>query len=207
MTNAFWDTNYATGDYKYGTEPNAFIAGNIGLFKPGSTVLVPGDGEGRNSVWLARQGFTVVAQDGSSVGLKKARALAERYDVQVELILADLATWAPVPASVDAVVLTYVHLPPEIRRHAHRRLANALKPGGLLLLEAFHPLQLNHTSGGPKSEEMLYSRTMLRHDFADLIEEEWSVEVETVLDEGSGHQGKGHVVRFIGRRSACPYSV
>lgn len=207
MSNAFWDSNYAIADYKYGTEPNAFLAGNAHLFKNGATILVPGDGEGRNSVWLARQGHHVIAQDGSQVGIEKAKVLAAQNNVQVEFILADLSIWEPVPASVDAVVLTYVHLPPEIRRTVHRRLANALKPDGILLIEAFHTLQLNYMSGGPKSEEMLYTRNMLRKDFEDLIVEECSLEGDTVLDEGPGHQGPAHITRLVGRRSSCPYAV
>lgn len=205
MSNTFWDSNYAAADYKYGTDPNTFLVGNAHLIKEASTVLVPGDGEGRNSIWLARQGFKVIAQDGSEVGQAKAKLLAKTHDVTPEFILADLATWEPEPASVDAVVLTYVHLPPEIRRSVHRRIANALKPDGILILEAFHPRQLSKTSGGPKSEDMLYTRAMLRDDFEDLIVEECSSEVEVILNEGSGHHGSAYVTRFVGNRSLCPF--
>ena len=102
-------------------------------------VLVPGDGEGRNGVWLARQGHRVTAVDSSAVGLQKARDLAATLGVTVTTVLADLGDWSPAPASVDAVVLVYTHLPDAIRRSAHQRLASSLRPGGWLLCSTFGP--------------------------------------------------------------------
>ena len=194
----FWDHNFAVAGFKYGTAPNAFLVAQAHRLKPGSDVLVPGDGEGRNGVWLAQQGHRVTSMDGSSVGLQKAQALAAERNVTLETALGDLADWSPEPAAFDAVVLTFVHLPPAIRADAHRRLAAGLRPGGVLVLEAFHPLQLDHRSGGPKDAAMLYTPETLRQDFSGLDELlAWSGEV--TLDEGPGHQGLAHVTRWIGR--------
>ena len=195
----FWDQQFGAEGYKYGTQPNAFLAAQAHRLAPGSDVLVPGDGEGRNGAWLAGQGHRVTAMDGSAVGLEKARALAASRGVHLQTVQADLADWTPAPGSADAVVLTFVHLPPAIRLAAHRRLMQALRPGGLLLLEAFHPRQLPLRSGGPKDEAMLYTLAMLRQDF-DGLDECLGEEVETLLDEGPGHQGPAQVVRWIGRR-------
>jgi SAM-dependent methyltransferase len=140
--------------------------------------------------------------DGSAVGLQKAQALAAERGVRIETVLGDLSDWAPAPASFDAVVLTFVHLPPAIRADAHRRLAAALRPGGLLLLEAFHPLQLQNNSGGPKDAAMLYSPELLRADFAGQLEELMAWQGKVTLDEGPGHQGTAHVIRWIGRAPA-----
>ena len=196
----FWDQQFGVQGYKYGTHPNAFLVAQAHRLQPASDVLVPGDGEGRNGAWLAQQGHRVTAMDGSAVGLEKARALAASRGVQLHTVQADLADWTPAADSADAVVLTFVHLPPTIRAAAHRRLMQALRPGGLLLLEAFHPRQLPLRSGGPKDEAMLYTLSMLRQDFAGL-DECLGEEVETHLDEGPGHQGPAQVVRWIGRRS------
>lgn len=195
----FWDQQFSAEGYKYGTQPNAFLAAQAHRLAPGSDVLVPGDGEGRNGAWLAGQGHFVTAMDGSAVGLEKARALAASRGVHLQTVQADLADWTPAPGSADAVVLTFVHLPPAIRLAAHRRLMQALRPGGLLLLEAFHPRQLPLRSGGPKDEAMLYTLAMLRQDF-DGLDECLGEEVETLLDEGPGHQGPAQVIRWIGRR-------
>lgn len=200
----FWDEQFAGDQFKYGTAPNSFLAGEAARLGAGARILVPGDGEGRNSVWLAGQGHRVTALDQSAVGLAKARALAADRGVTIEPLHADLSTWSPEPAAWDAIVLTYVHLPPAWRRDAHRRLAVGLRSGGLLLLEGFHPAQLGRSSGGPKDVAMLFTLAMLREDFgpggpAPLIEVAgW--EGEVILDEGPGHQGAAMVTRFVGRR-------
>lgn len=198
----FWDQNFSVAGYKYGTSPNAFLVEQASRLSPASDVLVPGDGEGRNSVWLAKQGHSVTAMDASQVGLQKASSLAGERGVAIETVLGDLADWAPAPSSFDAVVLIYVHLPEAIRQQAHRRLARALRPGGHLILESFHPDQLAHTSGGPKDVTMLYTPALLAADFAGVLETAMAWDGETVLSEGPGHQGLAHVTRWIGRMPA-----
>lgn len=196
----FWDQNFSVPGYKYGTSANAFLVAQAYRLPAAADVLVPGDGEGRNGVWLAQQGHRVTSVDVSTVGLEKAQALAAQRGVTLRTELVDLADWVPIPCSVDAVVLTFVHLPPAIRRAAHRRLAAALRPGGVLLLEAFHPSQLKHSSGGPKAPEMLYTLQTLREDFAGALTEVLGWEGEVTLDEGPGHHGLAHVTRWIGRQ-------
>lgn len=194
-----WDQRFAEPGYKYGTEANAFLMEAAQRLAPASTVLVPGDGEGRNGVWLASQGHVVTSVDNSTVGLQKAQALATRQGVALATQLVDLAHWAPAPASVDAVVLIYVHLPGSFRAAAHRALAQGLKPGGWLVLEAFHPLQLQHRSGGPQDVDMLYTPEQLTADFAGL-DTVLAWQGETTLAEGPGHQGLAHVTRWLGQR-------
>ncbi|GAB4203799.1 MAG: class I SAM-dependent methyltransferase [Tibeticola sp.] len=194
-----WDERFAGPEYKYGTEPNAFLREQAALrLTAPAEVLVPGDGEGRNGVWLARQGHRVTSVDYSTVGLQKTQALAARHGVAVRTLQADLSVWAPPPGAFDAVVLIYVHLPAAFRRDAHRRLAQGLEPGGWLILEAFHPAQLAFDSGGPKDATMLYTPAMLDADFDGLLEPvlRWDGEVE--LAEGLGHQGRAHVTRWVG---------
>jgi SAM-dependent methyltransferase len=198
----FWDQRFAEPGYKYGLEPNAFLREQAARLEPASRVLVPGDGEGRNGVWLAEQGHAVKAVDYSPVGLQKARDLAERRGVLLATELADLSDWAPEAASLDAVVLIYTHLPGAIRQGAHRRLAQGLKPGGWLMLEAFHPQQLQHASGGPKDVDMLYTPEQLGADFDGLLSPTLAWHGEVTLSEGPGHQGLAHVTRWIGQRLA-----
>ena len=196
----FWDQRFAEPGYKYGTEPNAFLREQASRLQPASRVLVPGDGEGRNGVWLAAQGHSVTSVDSSAVGLTKARALAVAQGVSLTTEWVDLADWAPEPLSLDAVVLIYTHLPSAIRSAAHRRLAQGLRHGGWLILEAFHPAQLAHHSGGPKDLDMLYTPELLEADFATLLEPTLVWQGETTLSEGPGHQGLAHVTRWVGRR-------
>ena len=182
-----------------------FLAEQAGLIPAGAQVLVPGDGEGRNGVWLAQQGFSVTSVDCSSVGQDKTRALAAERGVQVVTVLADLAEWAPQPDSVDAVAVAYLHLPSSLRPKVMADLARALRPGGVLILEAFHPNQLGLTSGGPKDVDMLYTLEGLRSDLlsaglqgTELVAWEGPV----MLDEGPFHQGPAQVTRWVWRRQA-----
>lgn len=198
----FWDQNFSVAGFKYGTSPNAFLVEQARRLTPASDVLVPGDGEGRNSVWLAQQGHRVTAMDASSVGLQKAQTLATERGMVVNTVLGDLAEWAPEVASFDAVVLIYVHLPPAIRERAHRRLAAGLRPGGWLILECFHPEQVPRTSGGPKDVAMLYTPALVAADLAGLLEPVMAWDGETLLSEGPGHQGLAHVTRWVGRARA-----
>jgi SAM-dependent methyltransferase len=193
----FWDQNFSVAGFKYGTAPNAFLVEQAHRLRPGADVLVPGDGEGRNGVWLAQQGHRVTAMDGSRIGLQKAQRLADERGVALTTVHGDLADWAPAPASCDAVVLTFVHLPPSLRLSAHRRLVAGLRPGGLLLIEGFHPEQLRHTSGGPKDPAMLFTPELLRADVGEWVEELMAWQGEVTLHEGPGHQGLAHVTRFI----------
>jgi hypothetical protein len=138
--------------------------------------------------------------DSSQVGLQKARELASSRGVALATELADLTDWTPDAASLDAVVLIYTHLPSAIRKSAHRRLAQGLRPGGWLILEAFHPAQLAHASGGPKDADMLYTPEQLDADFADLLTPALVWHGEITLSEGPGHQGLAHVTRWVGQR-------
>ena len=201
----FWDQQYAGDDYRYGTAPNAFLQAEAQRLQPASDILLPGDGEGRNSVWLATQGHRTTALDMSPVGLAKARALAARHGVEIATQEADLASWTPPPARFDALVLIYLHLPPALRAVVHAGLARTLRPGGWLLLEAFHPRQRSDgcTSGGPSNPDLMYTLDMLRADWADSgLREELAWEGETTLAEGPGHSGPAWVTRFLARRAA-----
>ena len=196
-----WDQAYSDVEgYKYGEQPNAFLKEQAHRIPARARVLLPGDGEGRNGVWLAEQGHQVCALDNSAVGLAKAEALAHRRQVTLQTVLVDLADWQPEPASADAVVLTYLHLPPPLRTPVMHKLVQALKPGGVLLLEAFHPRQLQYNSGGPKNEAMLYTLDMLHGDLAADMQELLASESEILLDEGPGHQGPAYVTRWIGQK-------
>lgn len=196
----FWDQRFAEPGFKYGTEPNAFLLDQSHRLMPASQVLVPGDGEGRNGVWLATQGHAVTSVDNSVVGLQKAQTLAASRGVVLRTERVDLADWQPAEASFDALVLVFTHLPATFRQTAHRRLAHGLRPGAWVVLEAFHPAQLEHTSGGPKDADMLYTPEQLSADFAGLVQPVLTWQGQVTLSEGPGHQGLAQVTRWVGQR-------
>ncbi len=199
MSTDFWNSRYAEPGFAYGTEPNAFLVSQKKYLKSGGKALAVADGEGRNGVWLAQQGLEVLSVDASEVGLRKTQELAADGGVKIRTEKVELTTWVWPEQKFDIVAAIYVHFPPAVRAHLHRRMFEALKPGGILILEAFTPAQLNHKSGGPPVLEMLYSVDMLRVDFAGgeilLLEE-----VTTDLTEGKYHHGPAAVVRLVVRR-------
>lgn len=199
----FWNAKFSGEGFKYGERPNQFLTEQVQRLTPGGAVLVPGDGEGRNGVWLAESGFRVTSVDCSEVGLEKGRLLAAKRLVAVQWVHADVTAWEPAEASVDAVVLCYLHLPSASRPLVMGRLARALKDGGVFILEAFHPSQLGLTSGGPKDVDLLYTLDALRADLraAGVSGHEFvAAECDTTLDEGPFHQGLARVTRLVWQR-------
>ena len=201
---AMWDSRYAAEFYAYGEAANAFLAAQGRRFKPGMRALVPGDGEGRNGVWLAQQGLVVDTLDLSAHGVAKARRLAAARGVDVNAAQADILAWAWPRDAYDVVALIYVHLAAVERRFLHGRALTALKPGGLLILEAFRPEQLAARAagarGGPREAHLLYSVADLSADFAgqDILE---LAEASAVLEEGALHVGASEDVRAVVRRT------
>lgn len=197
---SFWDEKYDVDHYRYGTDPNSFVAASVETYVHApSQVLVLGSGEGRDAVWLAQKGFEVTAVDASGKGIAKTEELMSDANVLVRTIKSDFANWEPDEGRYEAVVLVYVHMPPELRKETHAKAIRALDEGGYIFLEAFTPEQLQHDTGGPKSREMLFTEEIIQHDFAELHPE--LLEERTVhLDEGPGHSGDAEVIRFIGRK-------
>ncbi|MDR3435152.1 methyltransferase domain-containing protein [Telmatospirillum sp.] len=199
MDSDFWDSRFSSEDYIYGLEPNAHLVSAARYLKPGSRILVPGDGEGRNGVWLAGRGMDVLSVDGSPAGLAKARKLAQSRGVTIATQQADLLNWQWPIAAFDAVVSIFLHFVPDDRKKIHAAMVSALRSGGILIFEVFAPEQLAFSSGGPKDLALLCRADDLRADFASL-EILALDEAEVVLDEGSFHQGKAAVVRMVARK-------
>ncbi|MFM1815708.1 MAG: putative tellurite resistance protein TehB [Pseudomonadota bacterium] len=201
---ARFDERYGEPGYHYGTEPNAFLAAQKHLLKPGQKALVPGDGEGRNGVWLAEQGLDVTSFDPSSVGMAKAGKLAAERGVKIEAKVGDLVSWNWVPNAFDVVVLTYVHVEPATRAAGHAGVWRTLKPGGIVILEGFSPRQIemkkHGATGGPGNLAWLFSEEMMRSDFPGA---EFLV-LEDVDDdfEGRTHSGRCALMRVVARKPA-----
>lgn len=198
---AFWDSKYEGETLKYGDRPNTFLVDQSYRLPPNGKVLVPGDGEGRNGVWLARQGWRVRTVDASARGVQKAAALALKHGVTLRTEVADLRSWAWPVGEMDGIVATFLHAAPELRPGLHRRMMDALAPGGLIILQGFRPEQLPLTSGGPKDVAMLFTEDMLREDFAGLEIDVLSSTSET-LDEGPFHQGPAELIGLVARKPA-----
>jgi SAM-dependent methyltransferase len=195
-----WNARFASDDYVFGTEPNAFLRAQAHRLRAGMTALSVADGEGRNGVWLAGQGLSVTAVEGSPVAIAKARRLAATRGVSLDVVEADLTTWSWPQASFDVVVAIFIQfVGPPLRDRIFAGMVEALKPGGLLLLQGYRPEQIANGTGGPRMVENLYTEGQLRRDFAGLVIEEL-VSHDSILHEGAGHDGMSAVIDLVARR-------
>jgi SAM-dependent methyltransferase len=143
---SMWNSRYAHSEYQFGVEPNDFLV-EVADQMPAGKTLCLADGEGRNGVYLAARGHQLTSIDLSSEGLAKARKLAEERNVVVDTIEANLIEYDLGEAVWDSIVSIFFHLPSAIRRPFHKKVAKALKPGGVLVLEAYTPAQLEFGTG------------------------------------------------------------
>jgi len=191
-----WDRRYGTEEYAYGKDPNAFFSTHLDGMDPG-LLLLPGEGEGRNAADSALNGWTVDAFDQSNVGKSKALALASELGVEINYQACLLEDFQFLPNHYNAAGLLFFHPDPASRSFLHKKVYESLKPGGTLILEAFHKEQLQKNTGGPRSKEMLFDEETLSSDFAffnTLLLEKQEIE----LNEGPFHQGLASVIRFLG---------
>ena len=204
---AFWNTRYAAEGYSYGTAPNEFLVQclpHLQSLPRGARVLCLADGEGRNGVWLATQGFAVSSVDIAEQGLSKARALAGRAGVALQTLQGDVTAFELGRDRWDAIVSIFLHLPAKPRRALHQRSFDALRPGGLFVFEAYSPEQLAYGTGGPKEIGLLPTLADVEGDFAGcdgaVIVHRFSG-VRSVV-EGPLHSGDGHVVQLVVRKGS-----
>jgi SAM-dependent methyltransferase len=197
--NDFWNERYAEKEYAYGIHPNQFLADSILKLPKHAKILFPAEGEGRNAVFAAKNGFEVAAFDISSEGKKKADQLASDNDVKIDYRVGMLEDLKFEEASFDGIVLIYAHFPKVIRKALHQQILRLVKPNGVIIFEAFSKEQLDYHSGGPKEVAMLFSEEEVKEEFENVGFDFIKTEI-IELNEGAFHQGKGSVVRFIGKK-------
>lgn len=190
-----WDERYSAEGYAYGTEPNKFLEGNI-TYIPKGRVLSLAEGEGRNAVFLAKQGYSVTAVDASLIGLNKARKLAEENGIVVEFIHADLADYDLGENIWEGIVSIFCPLPSSLRKQLYKRVERGLKRNGVFLLEAYTPAQLKHGTGGGNSVDVMQSIATLSLELPGL-KFKHLVELERDVRKGVYHTGIGAVVQAI----------
>ncbi|MGE0398222.1 MAG: cyclopropane-fatty-acyl-phospholipid synthase family protein [Kofleriaceae bacterium] len=198
MSSTFWDERYGAASYVYGREPNDFVRAEAERISPGP-VLCLAEGEGRNAVFLAERGHAVTAVDFSREGLRKATELARERGVTIETELADLAQYEPREGAYTGVIAIWAHLPREIRRRVHGWVARALRPGGVFLLEAYTPDQIELATGGPKDPAMLMTLADLREELVGL-QIDVGREVRREIHEGPFHDGPSATVQIAAHR-------
>ena len=198
-----WDDRYSNKEFAYGEEPNSYLKEQITKIPVGK-ILFPADGEGRNSVFAATLGWSVYAFDLSVEGRKKAIQLADKLHVKINYEVGEFQSMAYEVNQFDAIALIYAHFPTDTKSAYHKILSTYLRPGGIVIFEAFSKEHLDYVRrdekvGGPKEIGMLFSMDEIRSDFRDFEIIELALQ-EIELHEGLFHNGKGSVIRFVGRK-------
>lgn len=186
----FWNERFVGEEFIFGKEPNEYLVEQASHYlKPNSSVLCIADGEGRNGVWLAKQGMNVLGFDVSDVALAKAKEFARQNSVSIEYVLSDSDGFDWQPNSYDAVVAIFIqYADPAMRARTFEQVFKALKPGGIFILQGYTPKQLEYKTGGPSLIDHLYTEAMIRElasDFKILDLRSY----EKVLTEGKRHTG------------------
>lgn len=198
----FWNERFDKEEFIFGKEPNEYLVDQSKRFlTPGNKVLCIADGEGRNGVWLAKQGMHVVGFDASDIALAKAKQFAKDNQVEVEYSFSDTDSFTWQTNSYDAVVGIFIQFAdPEMRARIFSQAHQALKPGGIFILQGYTPKQLEYKTGGPSLIEHLYTEKMIR----ELAEEFEILDLqcyEKELSEGARHTGMSALLGMVARKS------
>ena len=194
-----WNERYSSDGFVYGTEPNDLLLEQFTRIPAGGKVLCLAEGEGRNAVFLAEQGYRVTAVDISHVGLNKAKTLAESKGLQIETVVADLSDFDFGINRYEGIVSIFAHVPQSIRQQIHAKIHTAIKDNGVFILEAYTEKQLlTDGVGGPPAaaRELFMSSDSLPSELIRM-NVEMNTELERMLNEGELHVGNSHVVQLI----------
>ena len=199
-----WDQRYSEAGFAYGTSPNDFLKSQYFRIPKGGRVLCLAEGEGRNAVFLATQGYSVTAVDQSAVGLNKAKNLALEHGVEISTEVANLADYDLGDDVWDGIVSISAHIPPVLRKPLHAQVVRSLKQDGIFILEAYTKRHLDMEGiGGPPASnpELFMSLDELRIELKGL-KFIIGAEVERTISEGKYHQGQSAVVQVVAGKTA-----
>ncbi len=174
-----WNARYDTTELIWKGEPNQFLPIEVADLKAGSAVDLA-CGEGRNAVWLAKQGWIVTGVDFSSVGVEKGRKLASDNGVDATWVVADATTWEPPETGFDLVAVFYLQLPAAERRASMHTAVRSLAIGGTLVLVGHDLLNLTEGYGGPQDPTFLLTAEDI---IDDVTAAEVSLDVELVIEK------------------------
>ncbi|MGC4878240.1 FAD-dependent oxidoreductase [Micromonospora sp. DT43] len=153
-----WEERYQSKPAVWSGRPNPQLVAEATDLAPGRALDV-GSGEGADAVWLAERGWRVTAVDISTTALTRAAEHAEAAGVadRIEFTHVDLRDKPPAEEAYDLVSAQFMHLPPTPRRELFARLADAVAPGGVLLIVGHHPSDLWTSGHRMHMPDMMYT--------------------------------------------------
>lgn len=162
-----WDERYRRAEPLWGSGPNRHFASQVGSL-PAGHALDLACGEGRNAIWLAERRWTVTAVDFSAVALERARRLAAERGTTVDFRQEDLTTWVPPARTFDLVAVLYLHLTSDDLARVHQRAADAVAPGGTLVILGHDRRNVAEGHGGPQDPDRLLVPATVRRQVEGL---------------------------------------
>ena len=194
-----WEQRFDNDSYIFGEEPNEYLRSQLKLLKPGN-VLSIADGEGRNSVWLAKKDFEVDAFDFSSNAIRKAQRLADANNVIVNFHNIDWQSFNWKKNHYDNIVgIFFQFAGPEDRLKIFNHIDASLKPGGVVVLQGYSTAQMKFNTGGPGKLEHLYDEKILVTAFKhyELLDIRT---YESEIHEGTSHKGMSGLIGFVAKK-------
>jgi SAM-dependent methyltransferase len=188
MDAAAWDERYRASELVWSAGPNQFVEAELSGLPPGRALDLAA-GEGRNAIWLARQGWRVTAVDFSQAGLDKGRLLGG--DLDVDWVCADATTWTGDPdgEGYDVCLVAYLQLAAAERRAAARHAYAALSAGGTFLWIAHDSTNLTDGTGGPQDPSVLMTAEDVLGDLdGERFEVEHAGRVAREVGDGHGEE-------------------
>lgn len=133
----FWNAKFRDPKTQFSRQPSRLLAEAIRDRRAGKALDL-GMGQGRNTIFLAEQGWDATGVDLSDVAVAQAKRRAAQLNVRISAVIDDLDHYRPGTGNWDLVALFYMHAWYQgTRPAAPERIVAALKPGGLLVMEGF----------------------------------------------------------------------
>ena len=158
------------------------------------------EGEGRNGVDLAKKGLNVTGVEFAPSAITKAKQLAASNHVPVNFVQSDLFEWGwPIDTFDITLGLFFQFVGPEGRDLLWRKMSDATRPGGLIMIHGYTPNQLEFGTGGPPHAANMYSKDCFDEIFGNhevIVLEEYEAEQRS----GSAHVGMSALIDFIARK-------
>jgi SAM-dependent methyltransferase len=197
----FWNARFNKPEFIFGLEPNEYLVQQSNAhLTAGQKILCISDGEGRNGVWLAKQGMCVTGFDVSDIALAKAKQFALESKVTVQYSLCDTDSFDWAKDDYDAVAGIFIQFAdPEMRARIFKQVYQALKPGGIFILQGYTPKQLEYKTGGPSLIEHLYTEEMIRELASDFEILDLCC-YEKSLSEGARHSGISALLGLVAKK-------
>lgn len=148
----YWDAYYEKFPFNHGKQASPFLIDMLPRMQKGKLLDVA-MGEGRNAVFLAKEGFQVKGFDISPVGLDHAKKLAADQHVEISADPADLDLYLMGLMEYDSIIM--MNFRPSVPRY-YSELVRALKQGGTLLIESFMMEEMKETISPSESYRHYY---------------------------------------------------